>query len=141
MGIFDAIDISATGLTAQRMRMNLISENLANINTTRTPQGGPYKRKEAIFAALDNTQPFASFLKGVEKGVHVLGIIEDESLPKKIYEPHHPEADAQGYVATPNIDTVTEMVNMISAARAYEANVSVISSAKRMMEKALEIGR
>ena len=123
------------------MRMNLISENLANINTTRTPQGGPYKRKEAIFAALDNTQPFASFLKGPEKGVHVLGIIEDESSPKTIYEPHHPEADAQGYVAMPNINTVTEMVNMISAARAYEANVSVISASKRMMEKALEIGR
>ncbi len=140
MGIFDAIDISATGLTAQRIRMNLISENLANINTTRTPQGGPYKRKEAIFAALDNTQPFASFLKGPEKGVYVLGIVEDESAPKTIYEPHHPEA-VEGYVAMPNIDTVTEMVNMISAARAYEANVSVISASKRMMEKALEIGR
>lgn len=160
MGVFDALSISATGLTAQRIRMDLIAENLANINTTSTPQGGPYRRKDAIFASLDlgwgyspGPQPFSNFLtpaalggKSIQsrwgtKGVKVVDIVEDTGQPKMVYQPQHPNANAQGYVAMPNIDGVSEMVNMISAARAYEANVTVLSASKSMMEKALEIGR
>ena len=132
MGIFDALDISATGLTAQRIRMDLIAENLANINTTNTPQGGPYRRKDAVFASLDSIQPFSNFLflasaggkairsigSGTIRGVRVVDIVENQGQPKMVYEPQHPDANAQGYVAMPNIDTVSEMVNMISAARA-----------------------
>ena len=154
MGFFDALDISATGLTAQRMRMDLIAENLANINTTSTLQGGPYRRKDAIFASLDNVQPFSHFLTSRwaksngrlrltarTKGVNVVDIVESQGQPKMVYQPQHPNANGKGYVAMPNIDAVSEMVNMISAARAYEANVTVLSAAKSMMAKALEIGR
>ena len=154
MEIFEALNISATGLTAQRKRMDLIAENLANSNTTSTPQGGPYRRKDAIFASFDNTQSFSHFLNlitlgGKEaihsewagKGVKVVDIVEDGKQPKMVYQPQHPDANAQGYVAMPNIDVVSEMVNMISAARAYEANITVLSAAKSMMQKALEIGR
>jgi len=162
MGVFDSLDISATGLTAQRIRMDLIAENLANVNTTSTPQGGPYRRKDAIFASLDlgwdfspSMQSFSHFLTsaalggkaihstwtGTTKGVKVVDIVEVQRQPKMVYQPQHPDANAQGYVAMPNIDAVSEMVNMISAARAYEANVTALSAAKSMMEKALEIGR
>lgn len=153
MGVFEALNISATGLTAQRMRMDLIAENLANANTTNTPQGGPYRRKDAVFSAFDNTTSFSHFLNLVSlggetdysewagKGVKVVDIMEDQGQPKRVYQPQHPDANTQGYVAMPNIDVVSEMVNMISAARAYEANVTVLSAAKSMMQKALEIGR
>jgi len=152
MSLFNALDISATGLSAQRIRMNLIAENLANINTVNTPQGGPYRRKDAIFVSLDTIQPFSHFLElfkgkaiqpgwsGTAKGVKVANVIEDNKPAKMIYQPQHPNANAQGYVAMPNIDIVSEMVNMISAARAYEANITVLSAAKSMMQKALEIG-
>lgn len=146
--MFEAFYISATGLTAQRIRMDLIAENLANVNTTSTPQGGPYRRKDAIFASIDAIKPFSHFLlgKAIEwrekrKGVKVVDIIESQEQPKMVYQPQHPNANEEGYVAMPNIDVVSEMVNMISAARAYEANVTVLNAAKSMMEKAIEIGR
>jgi flagellar basal-body rod protein FlgC len=133
--------------------MNLIAENLANINTASTPQGGPYRRKDAIFVSLDTRQPFSHFLNsalggkaiqsgwsGTARGVKVANVVEDRGAAKMIYQPQHPNANAQGYVAMPNIDVVSEMVNMISAARAYEANITVLSAAKNMMHKALEIG-
>jgi flagellar basal-body rod protein FlgC len=154
MSLFNALDISATGLSAQRIRMNLIAENLANINTASTPQGGPYRRKDAVFISLDAIRPFSHFLtlaaldgkaipsrwSGTAKGVKVAKVVEDNGPAKTIYQPQHPNANAQGYVAMPNIDVVSEMVNMISAARAYEANITVLSAAKSMMQKALEIG-
>lgn len=147
MGYFNSLDISASGLTAQRLRMDLISQNIANANTTRTDKGTPYRRRVAVFEERSSTVPFAEYLsdsskeKITGKGVRVARITEDPSPFKRLYDPGHPDADAEGYVEMPNIDTVTEMVNMISATRAYEANVTSINSTKSMAMKALEIGR
>ena len=143
MDIFTTFDIAASALKAQRIRLNTISSNLANVETTSTPEGGPYKRKSVYF----ETAPirFADQLdramnKGVN-GVRVRSITEDTAPPKKVYNPSHPDADEQGYVAMPNIDVLKEMVDMMSATRSYEANATTIKSAKRMALKALEIGR
>ncbi|MFA5881230.1 MAG: flagellar basal body rod protein FlgC [Eubacteriales bacterium] len=147
MSLFNAIDISSSGLTAQRLRMDTISENIANVNTTRTPAGGPYRRKVVLFESRENENRFAGvFNEALEQqkignGVRVVGIIEDSSPFKMQYDPNHPDADAQGYVRMPNVNIVTEMVNMISATRAYEANTTSIRASKDIALKALEIGR
>ncbi|MCX7922369.1 MAG: flagellar basal body rod protein FlgC [Clostridia bacterium] len=147
MGFFNSLDIGASGLTAQRLRMDTISQNIANINTTRTENGTPYRRKVAVFEEKSVDRPFSEYLseaskeKFVGKGVRVTKIVEDEAPFKKVYDPGHPDADNEGYVSMPNIDIVAEMVNMISATRAYEANVTAINSSKGMAMKALEIGR
>jgi len=145
MDFFDALHTSASGLSAQRLRMNLISSNLANIHTTRTPQGGPYKRKDAIFEAEPFQKTFKDVLKsGGEKGVSevkVAGIIEDHAPPIMKYDPKHPDADEKGYVAMPNISLMEETVNMITAARSYEANIAAVKASKSMALKALEIGK
>ena len=145
MDFFDAMHISASGLTAQRLRMNLISGNLANINTTRTDRGGPYRRKEPVFAAQVEPQSFEDIFssKRSEKlpGVEILEIIEDRRSFKMKYDPTHPHANKDGYVAMPNINLMEEMVNLISATRSYEANATAIKAAKEMALKALEIGR
>jgi flagellar basal-body rod protein FlgC len=133
MNFFDALHTSSTGLSAQRLRMNLISKNLANVNTTRTADGGPYRRQEAFFAARPDGDSFHSVLQAQ--------IVEDTRPPDIKYDPQHPDADAQGYVQFPNINMVEEMVNMISASRSYEANVSAIRTTREMASKALEIGR
>lgn len=150
MKLFQSIDNSASGLTAQRLRMDIISDNLANVNTTRAkklPDGTylPYRRKMAIFEARQNPN-FASILgdqisNQVGQGVRVAKITEDQEPFKMVYNPDHPDANAQGYVAMPNVNVVTEMVDMISATRAYEANVTAMNSSKSMALKALEIGR
>lgn len=144
MDFFDAINTSSSGLSAQRIRMNLISGNLANVRTTRTQDGGPYRRKEAIFAAQPLNASFKDILAEREnhplKGVNVVEIIEDPNPPVMKYNPQHPDADEQGYVALPNINLMEEMVNMISASRSYEANVTALKAAKDMAIKALEIG-
>ena len=145
MDFFDALHTSSSGLSAQRLRMNLISSNLANIRTTRTPQGGPYKRKDAIFETKPVSESFRDVLrsqkaKGISE-VKVAEIIEDSAPPITKYDPNHPDADEKGYVSMPNINLMEEMVNMISATRSYEANVSAIKAAKSMALKALEIGR
>ena len=145
MGMFGAIDASASGLTAERLRMDVISNNIANVNTTRTTEGGPYRRQMVVFQSRENQQ--ASFSKilaqqtEVGAGVRVTGIIKDNSPLRRIYEPNHPDADRDGYVDMPNINVVAEMVDMISATRSYEANVTAINSAKSMAAKALEIGK
>lgn len=155
MGIFGAINSAASGLTAQRLRMDTISENIANANTTRTENGGPYRRKVVVFKAADN-KPFSEYLTGANKGVlgnssdseesensggvKVTAIMEDQSPFRKVYDPTNPDADEEGYVSMPNVDVMTEMVNMISATRSYEANVTSINAAKGMAAKALEIG-
>lgn len=145
MGMFGAIDASASGLTAERLRMDVISNNIANVNTTRTTEGGPYRRQMVVFQSRENEQ--ASFSKilaqqtEVGAGVRVTGIIKDNSPLRRIYEPNHPDADRDGYVNMPNINVVAEMVDMISATRSYEANVTAINSAKSMAAKALEIGK
>lgn len=135
MKIFKAMEISASGLTAERLRMDLIAGNLANINTTRTEDGGPYRRKSAVFAEkLDAARRGGS-------GVRVVSVRSDENEPRLVYEPEHPDASADGYVAYPNIDIVREMVDMITATRSYEANVTALNATKSMFLKALEIGR
>jgi len=145
MDFFDAIHASSSGLSAQRLRMNLISGNLANVNTTRTRGGGPYRRKEAIFAARPLEESFKKILADRQmeqlSTVMVDRVIEDSNSPVMKYDPQHPDADEKGYVAMPNINVMEEMVNMISATRSYEANVTALKAAKDMASRALEIGK
>ncbi len=145
MDFFNAMATSASGLSAQRLRMNLISANLANMKTTRTPQGGPYRRREAVFAARPIAASFKEILAARSKnelaGVQVDRIVEDSNPPVMKYDPGHPDADSNGYVALPNINLMEEMVNMISASRSYEANVMALKASKEMALKALEIGK
>ncbi len=141
---FDSVDVSASALSAERLRMNTISSNLANAQTTRTPEGGPYRRKDPIFEAVP-VQEFSKVLQGeMEVPLHkvkVVEVVSDQGPPKMVYQPDHPDANPEGYVAMPNINTMEEMVNLITASRTYEANVTAINVAKGMMNKALEIGR
>ena len=151
MGMFDGFNIAATGLSAQRLRMDLISNNIANATTTRTPEGGAYRRHRAIFAPV-NIRPFYKsplvpdrIEHGTGRGVRVIKIEEDKSPLRLVYDPHHPDAikigPKKGYVEMPNVNVVTEMTDMISASRSYEANVMMVNNAKSMFNKALEIGR
>lgn len=146
MTIFNSINISSSGMTAQRLRMDLISNNLANANTTRTAGGGAYRRQIAVFAERNTVTPFGDVLaqamsRNSGGGVRVVKVTEDKSPLKMVYNPDHPDANADGYVAMPNVNVVTEMVDMISASRSYEANVTAVNAAKSMAMKALEIGR
>jgi flagellar basal-body rod protein FlgC len=145
MDLMTAIDVGASGLRAERAHLNVTSMNLANAKTTRTVGGGPYRRKEIIFQETQVHSPFAkamnSALDQEVKGVRVHSIQNDRRALKMVYEPGHPDADSEGYVAYPDINVVEEMANMLSAMRAYEANVSTITTAKSMFIKALEIGR
>lgn len=147
MGFFKSLDIGASGLTAQRLRMDTISQNIANVNTTRTEDGTPYRRKDVVFEERTNPDSFSSALSSASEklyggnGVRVTKIVEDSTPFKKVFDPGNPEADADGYVSMPNVDVVTEMVNMISATRSYEANVTSINATKSMAMKALEIGK
>jgi len=137
--------VSSSGMTAQRMRMNTISSNIANINTTRTPEGGPYRRKDIVFEAMPEARSFGEVLmsqpqKEIDR-VQVTDVAVDRKAPIMKYEPDHPDADENGYVAYPNINLMEEMANMIQATRAYEANVSTMNATKDMAMSALEIGR
>ena len=135
MGLWSAIEASASGLTAERLRMDLIANNIANVNTTRTQEGGPFRRQLAVLMPRGGSDP------KVGAGVRVVRIAQDDDPPKLAYDPGHPDADAEGYVAMPNVNVVTEMVDLITASRAYEANVTAINAAKDMAAKALEIGK
>ena len=143
MDIFATMKISASALKAQRIRMNAISSNLANIETTRTPDGGPYRKREVVFQSTQ--QGFADTLdrrmRDAVQGVKVSQIQASTLPPRMVYDPSHPDADEQGQVAMPNISLVEETADMMSASRAYEANVTVVKSAKRMALKALSIGQ
>lgn len=146
MSIFSSISASASGLTAERLRMDVISRNIANVNTTRTADGTPYRRQVVVFQEAEKQMSFSQYLSDASKkllgaGVKAVAVIEDKTPFKMVYEPGHPDADDEGYVKMPNVDVMTEMVNMISASRAYEANVTAINSSKSMAMKALEIGR
>jgi flagellar basal-body rod protein FlgC len=145
MDLYDALHTSSTGLSAQRLRMNLISANLANVNTTRTPEGGPYRRKEVVFEARPKAESFRDLLQSRQNrrpaDVQAARIIEDQRPPVMKYAPHHPDADETGYVALPHVNVMEEMVNMISATRSYEANIAAVRAAKDMALKALEIGK
>jgi flagellar basal-body rod protein FlgC len=143
MDIEKAFAISASGLNAQKRRLEVISSNLANAESTRTREGGPYRRKDVIFettpvaAALEEPTNFADIYQGVKIGK----IVMDKTPLRKVFEPQHPDADNDGYVLYPNVNGVSEMVNMLSALRSYDANVTALDASKSMALKALEIGR
>ena len=145
MGMFDAMEVSASGLTAERMRMDVVAQNLANANTTRGVDGQPYRRKEVVLAERQGEGSFGAALAGAMSGkpagVEVAAIAEDQTPLKQVYDPGHPDADANGYVQMPNVDSVAEMVDLISAQRAYEANVTAMQAAKQMFSKTLELLR
>ncbi len=147
MSMFSAFNVNASGMTAQRLRMDIISENVANAQTTRTEDGTPYVRKLVTFAAKgrDFSSSFQKVLKGataayVGQGVKVNGIYEDtETEPKMVYDPSHPDADENGYVTLPNVNIVTEMTNLIDASRAYEANSTAFNASKSMAQQGLNL--
>jgi flagellar basal-body rod protein FlgC len=146
MGFYTSIEVSATGLSAERLAMDTIANNIANVNTTRTAEGGPFKRQLVVYAqknepasasanALDDaTDPARS-----RAGVDVVGVVQDQGPDRLVYDPTHPDADANGYVHMPNIDVVKEMVDMMAASRAYEANVTAIQEARAMGNSTLQI--
>lgn len=141
MGFLTSMDISTSGLTAQRMRMDVISENIANATTTRTATGEPYRRRVAVVQSQQGS-PFSSYYnQAIGQGVIVSNIVEDDSAFKLEYDPDHPDADENGYVRLPNVDEVKEIIDMMSATRSFEANVTAINATKMMAMKALEIGR
>lgn len=151
MSMFGGIDAAASGLTAERLRMDVISNNIANVNSTRTVDGGPFKRKYVVFQPREaEKNSFSAMLEGAMNqgsknragdGVRAIGIGTDDSMGKLVYDPGHPDANADGYVELPNVDIVTEMVDMITASRAYEANVTTINAAKSMAQQALNISK
>lgn len=139
------MEISASGLSAQRKRMEIISSNLANIETTRTKEGGPYRRKDVVFSSTPLEKSFSSQLNE-RLGEHaqkvvVSKIVEDQTDPKLVFNPGHPDANEKGYVAMPNINLMTEMVNLINASRSFEANVQAINASKSMALRAIDLGR
>lgn len=145
MRLFSAIEASASGLTAERLRLDLIASNLANAESTKTENGRAYRRKTALFMPNAARYSFRDILSRhsseLPRGVRVYGIAEDQSPLRRVYSPGHPEADQEGYVTYPNVDVVTEMVDMMAATRAYEANVTAIEAAKSMAQRALELLR
>jgi flagellar basal-body rod protein FlgC len=145
MDFMSALDISASGMKAQRTSMNVISMNLANVKTTRTPEGGAYRRKSVAFAATPVFNPFDKVMENQQDreltGVSVRGIINDKRPMKRVHEPGHPDADKDGYVSYPDINVVEEMANMITTMRSYEANVQAVQDTKAMFNKAIQIAR
>ena len=152
MSFFDSMNISATGLAAQRLRMDVISENIANANTTRTSDGGPFSRRTVVFEPAAQAS-FASALSGAMtgaggtaraggqgRGVRVSRIATDELQGPRVYDPAHPDADEEGYVQMPNVNIVMEMVNMISASRSYEANITAMNVTRGMITRTMELG-
>ena len=144
MAFMSSMSISASALTATRLRMEVISENMANSSTTRTADGGPYRRKYVVFQERTNDRGFAAFFnrtRQAQGGVRVVSIGEDQSEFKYDYNPSHPDADENGFVRLPNIEVVQEMVDMMAAYRAYEANITALNAFKDMAVKTLEIGK
>jgi flagellar basal-body rod protein FlgC len=160
MSFWDSLKIGSSALSAQRLRLDLISNNIANAETTRTAAGGPYKRQDVIFTTQGQNSFLPAFIQANNQkngatlapqgvpatqaslaGVQVAAITTDQTPGQRVYDPTHPDADANGYVTYPNVDLVVEMTNMMSATRSYEANLSMIDAAKRMALKALDIGK
>ena len=143
MDFLTSMKISSSGLAANRKRMNVISSNIANAQTTRTVEGGPYRPKEVVFGSEPARESFSEILDNEISGqsVHATEIVNINKPPIAKYEPHHPDADPNGYVYYPNINIMAEMANMISATRAYEANINAFNTSKAMAQKALEIGK
>ena len=149
MAFLSSFDICASGLSAQRLRMEIASENISNIDTTRTEAGGAYRRKEVVFESY-GTNSFRDALRNAAKGkgisstgvgVRVAEIVEDDREMKMVYNPEHPDADENGYVEMPNVDLLKETVDSMSATRSYDANVTALNAMKLMAQKALDIGK
>jgi flagellar basal-body rod protein FlgC len=143
MSLFSVLSVSASGMSAQRTRAELLAENLANAETTRTPDGGPYRRKDAVFTSSPETSPFAAVFQtemnsGVQ-GVEVAEVVEDTRAPQKRYLPGHPDADKDGYVAFPNINPAEDMVDLMSAARGYHGNVAAMTAIKDMILRSIDL--
>lgn len=149
MEISESLAVSVSGLDANRRRLNVIASNLANAQSTKTPGGGPYKRRDVVFRSTPVPSAFQRAFRQVTtgpgsralEGVSVSKVVEDHKPGQLIYDPHHPDADAKGFVRLPNVNVMEEMVNMMGASRAYEANVQAINATRAMWNKALEIGR
>jgi flagellar basal-body rod protein FlgC len=145
MSLFSLLSVSASGLAAQRTRAGLLVENLANAETTRTPEGGPYRRKDAVFASDAVASPFASVFQSEigasGTGVSVADVIEDTRPPEKRYLPGHPDADANGYVAFPRVNPAEDMVDLMGAARGYQANIAAMSAVKSMIRNSIDLLR
>lgn len=146
MGLWSSLRISGSALAAQRVRMDTIANNVSNMNTTRGADGGPYRRQSVLLAERGQEVPFRDFLGRARanepgSGVAVTGIHEDSSAPRRVFDPAHPDADAEGFVLLPNIDIVTEMTDLVGAQRAYEATVTVLNATKSLAQSALNIGR
>lgn len=143
MGFLDIMRVSSSGLKAQRTRMEIVAQNLANIHTTRTEEGGPFRKKEVVFLTSDvaATKSFDRMFSEKMEGVKVDRITESNKPFEKIYDPGHPDADPEGYVTFPNLNLMEEMADMIAATRAYEANINVINTTKEMFMKTLDIGK
>lgn len=144
MALFSALEISASGLTAQRLRMDVTSANLANAQSTRTPEGGAYRRQDVVLQEQSGEGTFAGTLAGVlgrgePAGVEVAAIIPDTTPLRRVYEPGSPEADAQGYVEMPNVNPVEEMTDLIDASRSYQANVTAMQTTKQVFSKTIEL--
>lgn len=145
MDIDNSLALSASGLEVQRQRMNVIASNLANVNSSKSVDGGPFRRRDLLVRSAPVGQPFRNMLDAAVRqeppGVQAVRVVEDRRPPRQVYEPHHPDANAQGYVAMPDINVMEEMVNLLTASRAYEANVTAMNVTKTMAQRALEIGR
>jgi len=141
MNFLKSLETSASGLSAQRKRMDIIASNLANIETTRTEKGGPYRRKMVVMRTKEMDQDFDTIFNSSVKGVQIDDIVEDQTPFKKVYNPSHPDADSHGYLYKPNVDLIVETTNMMMARRAFEANIAAIKATRQMVIKALEIGR
>lgn len=141
MNFIKLLETSASGLFAQRRRMDVIAGNLANIETTRTEDGGPYRRKMVVMASKQLGSDFQNVLDAKVQGVEVEDVVEDNSPFKKIYNPSHPDADKDGYLLKPNVDLIVETTNLMMARRAFEANIATIKAMRQMVLKAMEIGR
>lgn len=145
MDFLRALNISGSGLTAQKARMDIISQNIANAQVTRTENGTPYRRKVAVLNSIEDQGDFRQSLDRLMKqktgGVQIKAIVEDQSSFVPVYDPAHPDADEEGYVMMPNVNTTQEMIDLLGASRAYESNVTVFNAMKAMAIKALEIGR
>lgn len=141
MGVFDILKISASGLKAQRARMEVIAGNLSNVHTTRTEEGGPYKKKEVVFVSSDvsDEKEFGSLFSKKIEGVRIESVRESEKEFEKVFDPNHPDADQEGYVMFPNVNLMEEMTDMVAATRAYEANVNVMNTTKEMLIKSLDL--
>jgi flagellar basal-body rod protein FlgC len=142
MSLFSSLQVSASGMAAQRTRAEMLVENMANAETTRTPEGGPYRRKDVIFSSDVQASPFsAAFQNELAQGVRVADVVQDDRAPEMRYLPGHPDADANGYVAFPRMNPAEEMVDLLNASRSYQGNVAAISAVKDMINRSIDILR